>query len=197
MPHLCTTLCKQHKEVLEWNEEVDDNEVVDDRVAMSTLYNCLWRAPSLATGTGGEARVYARTMEWTNEKILLFIQAIETHPVLWDTAKESPVPRYLSVIASLIETETLFRKLVSCFAIKGPIAFIRNSKSSQDILEKFLKPLRGYIFNSSKNRSVSSSRLFKKGLTQHLGLALLFSTNCKPRYKLQRTTQPLLVDPCS
>ena len=74
-------------------------------------YNLLGvRAPSLATGTGGEASVYARTMEWTNEKILLFIQAIETHPVLWDTAKESPVPRYLSVIASLIETETLFRK---------------------------------------------------------------------------------------
>ena len=44
------------------------------------------RAPSFATAIEGEANVCTRTMEWTNEKILLFIQAIETHLMLWDTA---------------------------------------------------------------------------------------------------------------
>ena len=44
------------------------------------------RAFSLASATGRETSVCARTMKWTNDKIIRFIQAVEMHPVLWDTS---------------------------------------------------------------------------------------------------------------
>nr|CAH7767472.1 unnamed protein product [Callosobruchus chinensis] len=58
--------------------------------------------------------------------------------------------------------------------ITGPIALIKNSKSSHDIRVKFLNPLKGSIFNSSKNLLVSSLRRCRNGLTQQRGFALCF-----------------------
>ena len=44
------------------------------------------RALGLASAAIGETSVCARTKEWTNDKIIKFIQAVEARPVLWDTS---------------------------------------------------------------------------------------------------------------
>ena len=56
---------------------------------------------------------------------------------------------YLSVNARLTSMETHFLQFVSCLAIFGPMVFNRRPKSSQEIREKFLNPLRGSILKSS------------------------------------------------
>ena len=46
------------------------------------------RALSLASATGAKTSESARTMDWTNDNMVKFIQAVQTHPVLWESTNK-------------------------------------------------------------------------------------------------------------
>ena len=51
-------------------------------------HDYLVRALSLASATGAKTSECVRTMDWTNDKMVKFIQAVQTHPVFWETTNK-------------------------------------------------------------------------------------------------------------